>query len=1001
MTLGHRSVAMSMIGSFVTIAILGLCSCAALPGHPAMIESLRAGADEALRLGDAARAENLYRQLLAVQEKAEGKESLTLVDTLNTLAGLQSQYGHYLQARRLYERSARLVGKNLGPRNQAAGACLAYIADCDLALHRLDACVKEYSSAIDIFTSSSGPEGPWVAYCLYGLGRVKTEQAKMPEARDLFQRSLRMVEKSLGSDHPQAAIVLNSLGYLEMLAGNYRASHSSYQRALTIQEKTFGGEHPQVASILIGLGQVSRRMGSFEDAVGFFARALSIAKKTYGPGSILEANVLGNLGEIALHLGDARHADELYRQAIESYQKILGPDNQQVYTLRHNLAHALAMAGSYDLALEQYKFVLERYQKTLGPGHPWVAQTRCAQALIQTFAGRAEKALPVCRRCIAGLERVLGKDHFRIAENLRCLVLANLRLGNQEMARQAAERTLSLAARNIDPLLDATSDRERLELISSRRVYLNTYLSLFDRKSDGTNAYAALLAWKGVVMTTMAAQHAAALASPDPDLAKLLEKLNTVRRKLAEQMLSMPGPAEKQQQAAAGFVDLINRRDELEREIARRSEGIRRNRVMLSAGANDICRQLHKNEALIDYLAYQRYQPPEAGTASEGSWKPVYLAFILKPDSCRKPERVELGNAESIEQAIGGYIDLVQKNASPKRLAAVGRNLRRLIWDPLAERLHERRKVWIVPDSALAGVPFGALPDSDGRFLIEKLTFGYLSAAQELARPEQADGSPTKSVLIAGGIDYGTASEKSAAAGSRQAGSFSGLLPVQALPETKTEARNLAALFRKTSPRQALVLLEGGSATEERVKKELSGKRFIHLATHGYFSPEKQAQPVKTVDLGNMTVEAPLARFLASGSGLILAGANDGGQAEGEDGLLTADEVSSADLRGTELVVLSACESGVGTPIAGEGVLGLRRAFFIAGARAEIMSLWKIPDEPTRRLMESFYRKTLATKTEGKAEILRAAKLEMIERLRREHGLANPLLWAGFIVSGM
>ncbi|HUU03038.1 MAG TPA: CHAT domain-containing tetratricopeptide repeat protein [Myxococcota bacterium] len=822
----------------------------------------------------------------------------------------------------------------------------------------------------------------------------------MLEARGLFQRSLQMVEKSLGSNHPQAAIVLNSLGYLEMLAGNYRASRASYQRALAIQEKTFGAEHPQVAAILIGLGQVSRRMGSLEDAVGFFARALSIAKKTYGPGSILEANILGNLGEIALHLGDAQHAGELYRQAIESFEKFLGPDNQQVYTLRHNLAHALAMAGSYDKALEQYKFVLERYQKTLGPDHPWVAQTRCAQALIQTFADRADKALPVCRRCIAGLERSLGRDHFRIAENLRCLVLANLRLGNQDKARRAAERTLSLAARNIDPLLDATSDRERLELVSSRRVYLNTYLSLFDRKSDGPNAYASVLKWKGVVMTTMAAQHAAALASPDPSLAGLLDKLNTVRRKLAEQMLAMPGPDEKQPQRVARFVDLIERRDELERALAKGSEGIRSNHVMLSAGVREICRQLGKDEVLVDYLAYQRYEPPDAGTASEGSWKQAYLAFVLEPDTCKQPQRVELGDAERIEQAVGGYIDLVQRGASQKRLAAVGQNLRRLVWDPVARHMHKRRKVWIVPDSALAGVPFGALPEADERYLIEKLTFGYLSAAQELARPEQAGGSAAKSVLIAGGIDYGAASEKSAAAGGRQVDSSSGLLPVQALPETKTEARNLAALFRKTSPQQAVVLLEGGTATEERVKRELSGKRFIHLATHGYFAPEEQAQPVKTVDLGDMTVEAPLARFLASGSGLILAGANDGGRTGGEDGLLTADEVSSADLRGTELVVLSACETGVGTPVAGEGVLGLRRAFFLAGARAEIMSLWKIPDEPTRRLMESFYAKALARKTEDKAEILRAAKLEMIGRLRRQHGRANPLLWAGFIVSG-
>jgi CHAT domain-containing protein len=375
---------------------------------------------------------------------------------------------------------------------------------------------------------------------------------------------------------------------------------------------------------------------------------------------------------------------------------------------------------------------------------------------------------------------------------------------------------------------------------------------------------------------------------------------------------------------------------------------------------------------------------------------------------------VPLGAAAEIDSLVGQWRTLltqrdttVTPRAQERRYREVAGALRRRVWDPVAAKLGGASRVMLVPDGALQLLAFGSLPVGNDRYLVESgPLIHYLDAERDLARPvERRTGAAA--LLAIGGADFdrgagGAAPLASVAPGAGASpGSGSSAFRGQlapcpdlkamrfgALPSTADEARDVAGLL-KDSRHLAdadIALRTGGEATEAEFKADAPRARYIHVATHGFFiDPACEEGSVNPLLL----------------SGLALAGANQRasvGESD-EDGLLTAEEVAAMDLSNAEWVVLSACDTGLGSLVSGEGVFGLRRAFGIAGAGTVIMSLWKVPDAATERWMhtlyESRYRGGLGT-----AESVRAASIAELQRLRSHHESTLPTSWGAFIASG-
>jgi CHAT domain-containing protein len=342
------------------------------------------------------------------------------------------------------------------------------------------------------------------------------------------------------------------------------------------------------------------------------------------------------------------------------------------------------------------------------------------------------------------------------------------------------------------------------------------------------------------------------------------------------------------------------------------------------------------------------------------------------------------------------------------------------IWKPIEDEIEGCHLLLIAPDGALDLISFAGLPNEQGRYLSEEFPIHYLSSGRDAIwlnrRPKKGEN-----LLALGDPDYDASAlerktySRGYASAERNASSdnYPGVLDIQRnirsnclqlsesrvtrLPATRNEVEQIAGYWNQNHSDTALWFLDK-EATEDNLKRYAPGKRNIHIATHGYFSPATCRREKYSAEPGEYTgpiEESPLLQ-----SGLLLAGSNLHGEMadslEVDDGILTAEEVSILDLTGVEWVVLSACESGLGEVESGEGVYGLRRAFQMAGARTVISSLWPIADKSTAEFMISLYE---ASNQPLYQKIYQYQKAQ-IDKLR-SHGYSDhPYQWAAFIATG-
>jgi len=491
-------------------------------------------------------------------------------------------------------------------------------------------------------------------------------------------------------------------------------------------------------------------------------------------------------------------------------------------------------------------------------------------------------------------------------------------------------------------------------------------------QDDPRASWRATLHWKGMVSRAVRGRHSALSHLPDPEVAEEMAALQRVRVEIAGPVLA-PSDVADLDQRQARIRELTADKERLERELSVVSRAFGASLAIRDVKAEAVCEALPEDSVMVDYLLYRHDEEPR------------YLAFVVHGHDC-SVERVELGPAEPIDQVIGRHRELL---ASPdeltRRVDRSGVEVRARVWDPVVDHL-DGRHVLIAPDAALTGVSFVTLPLDDGRYLLETdRVFGYLDSAADLLRwvePPQVEAS---GALLVGAVDFDLPSARPTPWRSTcLAERFEPLL------ETRREVEVLAARLRRKRPRESIHMVQGTSATVSAVAGAATGRRLIHLATHGFFATGRCRSILEPDQLGAGLNPMAL-------SGVVLAGANT---PRGEDdGIWSAQEVAGMDLEGTELVVLSACSTGLGEVRSGEGVLGLRRAFAAAGARTLVMSLWQIPDAETAVVMDTLYARTLRRRAWTVMDALREGQLEVL-RANRELGEARPGSWGAFIAAG-
>jgi CHAT domain-containing protein len=453
--------------------------------------------------------------------------------------------------------------------------------------------------------------------------------------------------------------------------------------------------------------------------------------------------------------------------------------------------------------------------------------------------------------------------------------------------------------------------------------------------------------------------------------------------------------------------DARDEREAAELLLARASFAFRRQRDAAQAGYPEIAAALPADAALVAYVRYLHHRPRGRTVTA-----PAYLAWVVRPGGSG-PLAVPLGPAAEIEDAIQKWRSAIpepraalpaMRSAAERRYREVAAQLRRAVWDPVSRECAGARRVFVVADAALHLLSLDTLADEDGRYLVESApVFHYLSTERDLL-PLSDALPPGRGLLVVGGADFDRTAEVQRGPRRDEPSPNGGLdmAPCtdlaqhrfHALPGSESEADSVAQLWAAHGT-GAVLRLSGPEATEHAVKLAAPGRSILHLATHGFVIEDPCSTAAVHV--------APFERDLAPASpgeafpplsGLALAGSNLGE----EDGILTATEVAAMDLTGVDWVVLSGCETGLGTLRAGEGVLGLRRSFQIAGAQRLVMSLWAIEDASTLAWIRRLYEARASDSTA--ADAVRQASLDVI-RARRDGGQStHPFYWGAFVAVG-
>jgi CHAT domain-containing protein/Tfp pilus assembly protein PilF len=869
--------------------------------------------------------------------------------------------------------------------NDLEGRRLFFAGNYREALIRLK---QSYEISREVF----GSDHYYTLLSRQNLARLTMEVGDYVQAERLLRDSLAMHRKVLGSDHPETATTLSHLATLYLCLSDYGRAEPLFREALKIDRSVFGDEDPQTALSLSCLGGLYERMADYARAKPLYQQALAIRRKVFGSSSTETAFSLEELADVDVLQENYAQAEPLYREALDIDTKAYGIQSGRCARILNQLGVLYERMGDFDRAARHYRQALAIQEKKVGGDAPAYAISVNHLGLLYQRMGDDAEAEPLCRQSLEIMEKNVARTNSILCE------------------------------------------RQQLEWIASMRYLLDVYLNLErGAKINGDDRYRHCLQWKGAVF---AAQAQMRVLRESPELTRVFTELQSVSGQLAA--LAFRNPDSKDSETWKRQVhDLTEQKESIEGNLAEKSADFRRQRASLEVKPDQLRATLVDDVALIDFVEYTHYIRAAEKTGKMKRERRL-AAFVLRQD--RPTQFLDLGLVEPIRKNVETWRATY---GTSQEAVDAARALKNAVWEPIESHLSGVATVLLSPDGDLARFPMGALPGkNEGSYLIEDLNLVVVPVPRllpEFVAPRKEKQQAQTSLLV-GDVAFDADLQRHVpktllADATRRAAVRFGNVYFPPLPGSAAEVEEIAALHARQFGVERQTVFRGSEATEEAFRTHAPRCTYLHLATHGFFQPvddRRQKAQQGSQELASLEDRERVASFHPGlQCGLAMAGANrktaesPTGAQVSDDGILTAVEVASLDLRGVELVTLSACETGLGKSASGEGVLGLQRAFQIAGARNVVASLWKVDDKGTVALMRLFYHKLWAEK-KSPAIALREAQLAILrnpdqtELLATTRGpvfekmvkltdrqprssarrSASPRLWAAFILSG-
>jgi CHAT domain-containing protein/tetratricopeptide (TPR) repeat protein len=959
------------------------------------------------RCGNEDRSRELLLQATDILRPMTGDDPATAVRQLSWAAKVDPE--------RCEERLSRLeqeIRRLFGPEHPLTARAIALLAICRGEHGQTGLVRADLERALAILRSTVGTVHPLTCDLLITLGAMYGDAMDSRRAESFFRQGIAACTGIAGEAGPLVRNAMFRFAWHLNTTERFDEGFEMATRAIALVPPETAASCPRDLELLAQYATMLRDRGDWAAAKALLEPVVERSDRATIGDSASYAEVLHHLGEILFALGDDERARSLLERSLAMRERVSGANYISNWVVLTDLGNVLSRLGELDPAEAHLERALELVTTQRGPAHGCVSTILRVIADVQVRRGDPSGARDTLRRALGIAGAAFGGEGGRTELILRDLCALEGSIGGLRSDRTTCARALGVAERRYGPhhpgvgrllaqeaaLSYADGDRKaalRLSLDAeqrSREHFMRTVRTLSEREGlsfeltrhRGLDVALSVLAtspdtpdadvrrvWSEVLrsramVTDESIARRRALAGGDPETHRLFDQLETARGRLSR--------------AVRRSTDLVASavRDEIEAAVAAVDSAERKwsARQIAQGGARPARADLEQVLAALPreaaLVAYVRYRQLDRSRPSEGTTE--YGALVARSRN-GPAEFVPLGAAERIESLVDAWSRTIGADPLPGRgrpaesaYRETAAALREAIWDPVRARLGAPSFVLVVPDGPLHLVALGTLPSGEDRYVVETdPPIQLLSTERDVAA--LAVRQPLASGLLAVGdpaFDRSPGAE-----------AFS------QLPQAVAEVHAVRAAWvagQNASADARAVVLTGADATEQAFKRDAPASRVIHLATHGFVLP---------LDRGWLTQ-----------AGLAFAGANrqDLLGVSVSDGILTLEEISELDLTRTEWVVLSACESGVGSVLDGEGVFGLRRAFRIAGARTTIMSLWEVRDDAARDWMGRLYRARVGGASTVSA--VRAATLGMLEA-RRDQGLdTHPARWGAFVAVG-
>lgn len=956
---------------------------------------------------------------LRATEKGSGINNANALSTYSYMGNIYSDKGMLDKSKNYHEMSLEIRKNLYGLTDLKTAVGYNNLANIYYKMAKFSEAVDYHSKALEIKINNPQTTEIDLAYSYNGKANVYNALDNHTEAITFYKKALKTFEKEL-KIHQDTAILYSNLAISYIDLNNFTEAKSYNKKALEMRKKLFGNKpHPFIAMNHNTFGLIYDHLGDNKNAIASYEKAITM-KQALGQTRDEDTSVIyNNIANIYLKLAaynealvefekakkileelDFEHPnlETIYENMGYIYQKLNNQSKEleyqqkalklrkKVYGLNHpSVALSYNAIGDIYIrnkqpskALRYYQNALDIGKKTFGLNHPFVAKCYTNIAHIDLQKGEYKKARRGYQNAYTVLKDNFGKTH-------PSLIDASLNLGiacsfmndfekNYALNKKAFELYHHYRLNNFS-LLD---DQQKLNYSQANQYYISSlfyaateYKKSLKKKSHKEVDYFVFNNWLNYKRSIFDLENTLKIILQRSDnnvINEMIQELFSHQKRLAK-LYQESGNYENIQSYKKDIQKLENEISKLQIKLSQNIASYQKELNLKDITYQEISKYLKPNELYIDFARMQNN----------------YYYFTLDKQQNVTFHQVDNTQSQFIDETIKSIQSETQKIISGKTFAdlEVAQKAYGKLYDAIINSLplNDKTSLVISPDGLLNLIPFEAFYNQkEQNYLVKHFTIQYIPSGKEFIRLHQQKNTLNEKIAVFSDPNFGMQDKIQEKTNVFRRGTVDALYTqaktlnrtknlFDSLPGSISEAKNIDKLFKDTQ------LYTGNQATENKLFN-LNAPKILHLSTHGFFIRDK-------------AILNPMLK-----SGIALSGANYAIQTKTGNGIVTALELTGTNLNGTELVVLSACETGIGKIEEAEGISGINKAFMQAGAKHIVMSLWSVSDKATAKLMEKFYENI--QKGNKYSDALQKAKLSMIENEN-----SHPFFWSGFIGSGI